>query len=232
VHHVTIAFVGGYLVVSGNYKKVRSLSFMAVFTALLVLAHPINALLGTNFVFVNPDKVVEPITTFRAVLGGNAVYIIIAGIYSAVVAIDVGFRVAAVVLAKVKTKTIADIIRESDIVPFVKNLNLFDVEEIRATLAKHLSAVNARIKSKALRKVINASVRLIKLIRNSGLLKRLVNSPLGDVTDMDYLKKELDGSGLLVGIAKEFKFKELKELKELKKARKAARSAEPSALPV
>ncbi|MCL2848094.1 MAG: YwaF family protein [Firmicutes bacterium] len=213
VHHIAIAVLGGYYVVSGLYRKVNTLPIIGIIVILTGLGAVINHFTGSNFLFTNPDRMVQPMYGIVSVFGRLGVIAVISMVILALLAIHIVYKW----FERRKHLTLKQFVTESWFVRRVNKSN-FLMKIITSTsnkLKTTATTINEKAKNKTIRRAIKLTERFIKCVKDSEILTSLWKSELSQLTDADYLLDTFTKSGLLEMLALEFSLKELNELKAM-----------------
>ena len=91
-YHVTIAAMGIYYITSGLYRNFNAFPMLGILTFLIAGSLIMNHFTGSNFLFINPARRVQPLTMFVNIFGEWGVWAVIALVYAFSIALHFGLR--------------------------------------------------------------------------------------------------------------------------------------------
>jgi len=213
VHHVALAALGVYYVCSGIYRRINVFPMLGIFTFLIGTGAIVNHFTGSNFLFTNPDRLVQPMYGMVAIFGRWGVLVVIAKIYAIFIAIHFVYRW----FERRRHLTVRQFVTESWFVrkviksKLISEVITFTTKKVKSTA----TGINNKIKNKTARKAILLTERFVNCIKTSNILIKLYDTELASLTDADYLIETFNKSGLIEKLATEFSLQELNELKSL-----------------
>lgn len=81
LHHIIIGVFGVYLITSGNYTEFNAIKLLSVLSVLLFFALIVNYFTKANFLFINFDRAVTPVTQINKALAPLGVWAVVIMIY-------------------------------------------------------------------------------------------------------------------------------------------------------
>ena len=203
IHHVAIAVLGIYYIFSGLYhKQLNLLPPVGILAGLVAVSALVNHYTGANFMFINPDRMVEPLTSMTVAFGRFGVLITIGIILTIGILIHFSYKW----LYKRKHLTLREFAMKNWFIRRVAK------SEFLAELIKKVElAQNSPSKYKSL----NLLKKFVGCVKESNILTLLFDTKLGNLTEADYLIETFKQSGLLKILADEFSLKELNDFAKL-----------------
>ena len=213
VHHVAIGAIGMYYVASGHYRKINVWPILGTWGFLLACAALVNHLTGSNFMFINSNRMMQPMTGVTYAFGRFGVWVVFGLCAAIFVAIQLVFNW----FAKRKHLTLREFTMQNWFVQKVVKSKLLMgiIADIKSGVSKTANNIIKTTQNKTAKKAISLTERFINCIKKSDILNRIFDSQLGDLTSCDYLTETFENSELLKILDEEFSLNELKQLEEL-----------------
>jgi uncharacterized membrane protein YwaF len=200
LYHIAIGSLGVYMISSGAYRRFSAVNIVSVATVLAVAAYFVNGALGTNFMFINPDKAFFPLNIFYLLFGRGAMLVVYAAIYGALFSVQLAFFV----YGRLKTKSIMQILNQYGAVRVIAHLRLKASDsELIAFLARTKGA--RKINAKYLQPV----VKFLRTSARSGFIGDILNTPIERLATAEIIKIAKSAAGQ---ISKQLSISEIKRV--------------------